>query len=76
MSLKQRKKKGNIKGFRFLKDEEVKLNRLDVELDNKLDNLREEYFLSFEGAKEEFHLTVPIDEARKKVKLIKLQSKN
>ena len=56
----------------ILQDEEVQLNRLDVELDNKLTHLREEYLLSFEGAKEEFPLTIPIDEARKKVKLIKL----
>ncbi len=56
----------------IVKDEEVKLNRLDVELENRLDTLREDYFLSFEAAKEKFHLTVPIDEAKKKVKLIKL----
>ena len=56
----------------ILQDEEVQLNRLDVELDNKLAHLREEYLLSFEGAKEEFPLTIPIDEARKKVKLIRL----
>ncbi|WHY79308.1 chromosome segregation protein SMC [Neobacillus sp. WH10] len=55
-----------------LKDEEVKINRLDVELENRLDHLREEYLLSFEGAKEQYPLTVPVDEARKKVKLIKL----
>ncbi|WP_042356271.1 chromosome segregation protein SMC [Bacillus rubiinfantis] len=55
-----------------LKDEEVKLNRLDVELENRLDHLREEYLLTFEGAKEQFPLHVPVDEARKKVKLIKL----
>ncbi|MEH7353081.1 chromosome segregation protein SMC [Neobacillus drentensis] len=55
-----------------LKDEEVKINRLDVELENRLDHLREEYLLSFEAAKEQFPLTVPVDEARKKVKLIKL----
>src|SRR5690606_19286272 len=55
-----------------LKDEEVKLNRLDVELDNRLNHLREEYLLSFEGAKEEYPLLIPADEARKKVKLIKL----
>ncbi|MED3561376.1 chromosome segregation protein SMC, partial [Bacillus xiapuensis] len=55
-----------------LKDEEVKINRLDVELENRLTHLREEYLLSFEGAKEQFPLTVPIEEARKKVKLIKL----
>ena len=56
----------------ILQDEEVQLNRLDVELDNKLAHLREEYLLSFEGAKEEFPLTIPVEEARKKVKLIKL----
>lgn len=55
-----------------LKDEEVKINRLDVELENKLAHLREEYLLSFEGAKEQFPLTMPVEEARKKVKLIKL----
>ena len=55
-----------------LKDEEVKLNRLDVELENRLAQLREEYLLSFEGAKEQYPLTISPDEARKKVKLIKL----
>lgn len=56
----------------IMKDEEVQLNRLDVELDNMLAHLREEYLLSFEGAREAFPLTMPIDEARKKVRLIKL----
>lgn len=56
----------------IVKDEEVKLNRLDVELENRLTTLREEYFLSFEAAKEKYPLTLPIDEAKKKVKLIKL----
>lgn len=56
----------------ILKDEEVKLNRLDVELENRLARLREEYLLSYEGAKEEYPLTIPVDEARKKVRLIKL----
>jgi chromosome segregation protein len=56
----------------ILKAEEVKLNRLDVELDNRLHHLREEYMLSFEAAKEEYPLDVEIQEARKKVKLIKL----
>ncbi|WML39061.1 chromosome segregation protein SMC [Neobacillus sp. OS1-2] len=55
-----------------LKDEEVKINRLDVELENRLSHLREEYLLSFEGAKEQYPLMVPVEEARKKVKLIKL----
>jgi len=55
-----------------LKDEEVKINRLDVELENKLAHLREEYLLSFEGAKDQYPLLLPVEEARKKVKLIKL----
>ncbi|MGE7595085.1 chromosome segregation protein SMC [Peribacillus frigoritolerans] len=55
-----------------MKDEEVKLTRLDVELENRLDHLREEYTLSFEGAKEQYPLMMPADEAQKRVKLIKL----
>ncbi|GMB08490.1 chromosome segregation protein SMC [Thermolongibacillus altinsuensis] len=55
-----------------LKDEEVRLTRTDVELDHLLSRLREEYALSFEAAKEKFPLSVSVDEARKKVKLIKL----
>jgi chromosome segregation protein len=55
-----------------LKDEEVKLNRLDVELDNLIAHLREEYLLSYEGAKEQYPLTMPADDARRKVKLIKM----
>ena len=35
-----------------LKDEEVKMNRLDVELENRLTHLREEYLLTFEAASE------------------------
>ena len=55
-----------------IKDEEVKLTRLDVALENRLDHLREEYTLSYEGAKEKYPLVMPVDEAQKKVKLIKL----
>ncbi|MDN4523450.1 chromosome segregation protein SMC [Fictibacillus fluitans] len=55
-----------------LRIEEVSINRLDVELDNRLTHLREEYELSFEGAKEKFTLSMEAGEARKKVKLIKM----
>jgi chromosome segregation protein len=58
--------------FGALKDEEVKINRLDVSLENKLAYLREEYLLSFEGAKEQYPLEIPIEDARKKVKLVSL----
>lgn len=62
-----------LKGINeVLKDEEVKLNRLDVELDNKLAHLREEYLLSYEAAKEQYPLSIPADEARRRVKLIKM----
>ena len=43
-----------------------------MELENRLDHLREEYTLSFEGAKEQYPLVMPVEEAQKKVKLIKL----
>ncbi|CAH0215542.1 Chromosome partition protein Smc [Peribacillus sp. Bi96] len=55
-----------------IKDEEVKVTRLDVELENRLDHLREEYTLSFEGAKEQYPMMMPVEEAQKRVKLIKL----
>ncbi|NMD69475.1 chromosome segregation protein SMC [Bacillus sp. DNRA2] len=54
-----------------LKDEEVKLNRFDVELETRLAHLREEYMLTFDAAKADYPLTLPIEEARKKVRLIK-----
>ncbi|MGM9986549.1 MAG: chromosome segregation protein SMC [Bacillaceae bacterium] len=57
--------------FELLKEEEVKINRLDVELDNRLNHLRETYQLSFEAAKEKFFLSISIEEAKKRVKLIK-----
>lgn len=73
LSLETKELRRQHKGMTtILQDDEVQLNRLDVELDNKLAHLREEYLLSFEAAKEEYPLTMPIDEARKKLKLIKL----
>lgn len=73
LDLDLRERSRQYKGVvEILKDEEVKLNRLDVELENRLDTLREEYSLSFEAAKEKYPLTLPIDEAKRKVKLIKL----
>ncbi len=54
-----------------LKADEVQLNRLDVELENLLAHLREEYLLTFEGAKAEYPLTVSPEEAREKVESLK-----
>lgn len=55
-----------------IKDEEVKINRLDVELENRLQHLQQEYLLSFEDAKDQFTLQDSPEETTKKVKLIKL----
>lgn len=55
----------------LLRAEEVKQNRLDVELDNRLNRLQQEYGLSYEAAKERHTLAEDPDQARKQVKLIK-----
>ncbi|MFA9557431.1 chromosome segregation protein SMC [Evansella sp. AB-rgal1] len=51
---------------------EVRVNRLDVELDNRLNKLEGEYELSYEGAKNNYPLELELSEAKKKVKLIKM----
>ncbi|RPF56023.1 chromosome segregation protein SMC [Aquisalibacillus elongatus] len=50
---------------------EVKANRLDVDLENRLNHLREEYMLTFEKAKRDYGVTEEVEETREKVKLIK-----
>ncbi|MGY3777537.1 chromosome segregation protein SMC [Isobaculum melis] len=50
---------------------EIAMNRCDVDIENRLDRLREEYYLSFDGAKTTTSLEIPVDEARQKVKLLK-----
>lgn len=54
-----------------LKDEEVKLNRLDVELETRLNQLSEKYTLSFEAAKKDYPLQHTPEETKKEVHLIK-----
>jgi chromosome segregation protein len=54
-----------------LRRDEIQLERLDVELDNLLDRLREEYELGYETAKSRHPLTMEAEEARKQVKLLK-----
>ncbi|RZT22972.1 chromosome segregation protein SMC [Fictibacillus sp. BK138] len=55
-----------------LRTEEVSINRLDVELETRLTHLREEYELSYEGAKQKHKLEMPLEDAKRKVKLIKM----
>lgn len=56
----------------YFHTEEVKLNRLDVELENRLEKLSSEYVISFEGAKAKYPLSIDVTTAKTKVKLIKL----
>jgi len=55
----------------LLKQQEVNCSRLDVELENRLQHLSEMYMLSFEAAKQKYTLSIEIEDARKKVKLLK-----
>lgn len=50
---------------------EVAMNRQDVEIENRLTHLSEEYGLSFDFAKEHHQLALTVEEARQKVKLLK-----
>ncbi|QVY63254.1 chromosome segregation protein SMC [Cytobacillus gottheilii] len=73
LELEAKELKRTHKGLSIaLKDDEVKLNRIDVELETRLAHLREEYLLSFDAAKEAYPLTIDAEEARKKVRLIRM----
>lgn len=56
----------------YLHTEEVKANRLDVELENRLEKLTNDYEISFERAKVNYPLTLEPKAAKTRVKLIKL----
>jgi chromosome segregation protein len=55
-----------------LHEGEVKINRLDVELDTRLNKLQDDYELSFDAAKANYPLETDLEEAKKHVKLIKM----
>lgn len=46
---------------------EVKVNRMDVKLDYNLNTLSEEYSLTFEKARENYSLEIPLEDARSEV---------
>ncbi len=56
----------------YLHTEEVKVNRLDVELENRLEKLATDYEISFDMAKSKYPLLIDAKDAKTKVKLIKL----
>ncbi|MFC4735574.1 chromosome segregation protein SMC [Bacillus daqingensis] len=51
---------------------ELEKGRLDVELDTRLEKLQQEYELTFEAAEAELPLQEPIEDAVRKVKLLKM----
>ncbi|WP_026701032.1 chromosome segregation protein SMC [Salibacterium aidingense] len=53
-------------------DQQIEMNRLDVELDTRLQRLQETYEISYERAKSNYALMEDPEEARKKIKLIKM----
>lgn len=56
----------------YLHTEEVKVNRLDVDLENRLEKLSSDYEISFEMAKAKYPLVMEAAAAKTRVKLIKL----
>ncbi|MGM8214440.1 chromosome segregation protein SMC [Bacillaceae bacterium W0354] len=68
--VKELKKKYDYENSQ-LQQLEVKANRLDVDLENRLNHLREEYMMTFEKAKADYGLTDELEETRLKVKFIK-----
>ncbi|WP_158248328.1 hypothetical protein, partial [Pseudomonas sp. FW305-BF6] len=55
----------------LLKQQEVNSNRLDVELENRLEQLNITYMTTYEAAKMKYTLELPVEDARKRVKLLK-----
>ncbi|XZF77335.1 chromosome segregation protein SMC [Bacillus sp. AL-1R] len=55
----------------LLKQQEVNSNRLDVELENRLEQLNVKYMTTYEAAKMKYTLEMTVEDARKRVKLLK-----
>jgi chromosome segregation protein len=54
-----------------LQQENVRLGKLDVQLDHLIDTLRQDYQMTFEAARDNYPLKMEPEAARKKVRLIK-----
>ena len=59
-----------------LKSHEIKVNRLDVKIDNLLNILTNDYSISYEKAKEKYILEIDSDEARSIVSTLKREIKS
>ncbi len=53
------------------KDIEIEINRIDVKLDNMLNELNTTYEISFDKAKNDYKLDIEVEEAREKVTIYK-----
>ncbi|TSB46379.1 chromosome segregation protein SMC [Alkalicoccobacillus porphyridii] len=54
------------------KHQDVRMNRLDVDLEHRLEKLRIEYEISFEAATEQYPLSGTLEDAKTRLKLLKL----
>ena len=73
---KDKVKNANLRNLeKTLHEKEVHLNRFEIKMDTMLDTLNTEYELTFEKAKENYHLDVEPDEARRKVNLYRANIK-
>ncbi len=59
-----------------LKANEIELNRVDVKLDTLLNNLSEQYSMTYDYACKNYLLEINVDEARKRVSTLKSQIKS
>lgn len=75
LSLKNNNQEYN-KAQEELKSHEIKVNRLDVKIDNLLNILTNDYSISYEKAKEKYILEIDSDEARSIVSTLKREIKS
>lgn len=69
-------KNSNLRNLeKILHEKEVLLSRIEIKMDNMLDILNTEYELTFEKAKEKYHLDINPEEARRKVTQFKANIK-
>ncbi|MDD6224044.1 MAG: AAA family ATPase [bacterium] len=54
-----------------LKELEIQISKMDMKLDHYLNTLSEEYEITYEKAKEAYHLEIEVEEAREKVTIYK-----
>ncbi|MCF3942462.1 chromosome segregation protein SMC [Oceanobacillus alkalisoli] len=59
-----------------IQQQEVKMNRLDVELENRLTHLETEYTITFDKAKQTYEKTTDIQQSKKEVEQLKQQIVN